>query len=220
MLGWKPGRSGLTSGDWGVAYELEDGTVRYVSERGRVLRHSKETAEADARAMNESLAVAEAKNDPFLVSESGAFGTYSSHLRSEPGAKASRVLRVEARQLTRATLIANDRVENFYAPLLVLLDAASGELFALSNAYPLLTDPLRFSESVTNWQRGGWAVPRLHTSVLRSDAEFDSFVVNAFRLNMNVVIDPILDATGEPLTGFLVRDFDATIRAAREQSES
>src|SRR5207247_2204669 len=118
---------------WGVAYELEDGTVRYVRERGRVSRMTRAAAEEDARAMNATLAKAEAANDPFCVTEGGAYGPYSGLLQAEPGSRTRKVVSAEARELTRATLIANDEVESYYAPLVSLIDADSGEPFALGN---------------------------------------------------------------------------------------
>ncbi|MDP9227284.1 MAG: hypothetical protein M3P18_26245 [Actinomycetota bacterium] len=206
-IGWEPGRLQLATGNWGVTYQLEDGSMRYVHKRGRVPRLTKSEAEEQTRFFNDMLATAEEANDPFCGSSTtGAFGTYSVLLRTEPRAQLLKVVSAEPRELTRATLIANDEVENFYAPLLGLVKVDTGRPFALNGAYVLLTDPLRFPDNIGNWQNAGQTVPELHTIVLRSDDQFDSFVVNAFRDSMGVVIDPLLDLSGKPVAGFLVQD--------------
>jgi hypothetical protein len=217
-IGWKPGQLPSSSGSWGVAYTLEDGSMRYVRERGRVTRQTKERAEADAQMMNETLAAATAGNDPFCVSASGAFGPYSVLLQTEPGATTQSVLSAEARQLTRETLIANDEVENFYAPLVSLIDASTDGSFVIGNARVLVTDPIGLHDRVANWKRAGVEVPTLNTSVIRSDDQFDAFVINAFRTDFGVVIDPVLDPSGQPVAGFLVADLEAILARGHEQT--
>jgi hypothetical protein len=68
---------------------------------------------------------------------------------------------------------------------------------------------LRVADNIANWERAGIAVPALHTTVIRSDDHFDSFVVSSFRAGIGVVIDPVLDPSGEAVAGFLVRDIEA-----------
>jgi hypothetical protein len=218
MLAWKPSRLPSSVGSWGVSYELEDGSLRYVHERGRVLRLTKPQAREHATDMNAAIANANEANDPLCVSAAtGAYGTYSSFLRSEPGAAMLKVVSAEPRELTRATLTANDKVENFYAPLLCIVDAVAGKPFTLAGMRVLLTDPLRLGESVENWERGGVTVPALQTTVLRSDEQFDSFILSSQRAGEGVVVDPVLGPSGQPLAGAVVTDLEAMAREAAEQ---
>jgi hypothetical protein len=112
---WKPGRDRFAVGDWGVAYELEDGSRIFVRERGRVQRFSRKRAEEVAGAMNDHLAAATAQGDPCCVSSrSGEFGSYSLLLR-HGGAQPLKVVSAAPRRLDRATVIAHQTVKNFYA---------------------------------------------------------------------------------------------------------
>lgn len=218
IVGWKPGRPASGIGDWGVAYHLEDGSVRYVRERARLLRMSKAEAEAAAGEMNESIAAAAARNDPVCVAErTGTYGRSSLLLQTDPGVTHLKVLSMEARELTRATVAAHDDVDNFYAPLVSLVDADTGVPFALGGTRVLLTDPMRFAASVENWERTGITVPALATTVIRSDAEFDAFVVAAMRDGAGVVIDPTLAPSGEEVTGFVVADADELFERMRAE---
>jgi hypothetical protein len=212
-LGWKPGRSQSAVGNWGVSYELEDGSVRFVRERGRVKRLTEPEAEEESSGMNLRLAEAEIENDPFCVSsESGAFATYSSLLRHEPRAHTVKVVSSKPQELTRSILMANDEVDNFYAPLLSLIDAGAGRPLVIEGMRVLLTDPLRVSESIGNWRKSGLEVPVLHTTVINSDADFDVFVMASFRADEGVVVDPVLAPSGLPIAGFVVVDFEAMMR--------
>ncbi|HEX6699277.1 MAG TPA: hypothetical protein VF101_00950 [Gaiellaceae bacterium] len=165
--------------------------------------------------MNEGFRRAETENDPFSVTERGAFGPYSALLRADPRAKVQKVVSAQARPLTRATLLAYDDADNFYAPLISVLDADAGRPFALGEARVLLTDPPGFGDSIENWERAGFAIPSLRTYVISSDEEFDTFVVDASSNGEGVVIDPLLSTAGKPVAGFVVSDLQAELARAR-----
>ncbi len=215
-IGWKLARQ-HTVGNWGIAYRLEDGSERYVHERARVQSMTNSEARAQAAFMNESITAATERNDPICVaSEGDAFGPYSSLLRQQPGSPTLRVMSAEPRELTRATISAHNVADNYYAPLLVLIDADTGDPFAIDGAHVLLTEPLTLAESIKNWETAGLHMPRFATSVLRSDAQFDAFVAKAQRDDIGLVIDPILDGAGMLVTGFVVIDIDAALHDGDE----
>ncbi len=209
-IGWKPGRGHLAIGDWGVAYHLDDGSIRYVHERVRVQRMTHSDAEAQAAVMNKSIEEASQRNDPICVaSDSNAFGSYSTLLQQQPGSPALRVMSAEPREVTRATMLAHSAADNYYAPLLVLVDAETSKPFAIGGSHVLLTEPLTLADSIKNWETAGLDVPRFATSILCSDDQFDAFVAQGIRDGVGLVIDPILDGSGQPVAGFVVTDFEA-----------
>ena len=211
-IGWKPSRAHLAVGNWGVTYEDEQGTVHYVQERQQLQRMTHPEAEAEAAQMASVIAASEQANNPVCVAEgSGAFGARSVLLRTEPGARLHRVTDVAVRELNRSTIMAHRTVDNFYAPLIALLDAETGALFGFHGAVVLLTDPLRLADALENWRAAGIDPPTLRTTIIRSDEQFDGFVAEAFGDGVGVVIDPMLAPSGEPLTGFVMRNLSAML---------
>jgi hypothetical protein len=217
-IAWEPGHTDTEVGNWGVTYELEDGSERFVLKRGRVLRLTESEAHEQARVMNASISKAESDNDPLCIATTGSahmFGPYSLLLKSECRAQPLRVVSAEARELTRATIVANNVVENFYAPLLALSTSETGAPFTIGEARILLTEPARFVDSVANWKDAGVAAPSLATSIVRSDDQFDVLVTRAFREGMGVVIDPVLDRSGELVSAFVVTDAGSLLHSAK-----
>lgn len=220
-LGWKPGRLHLAVGNWGVTYEDESGTVRYVHERMQLKRFTQREAEEAVQFMTAAIAASAKRNDPICVAEdSEAFGPRSVLLQTDPGRRVHRVTTVAARELSRATIAAHRDADNYYAPLVALQDAETGAVFGLSGAIVLLTDPLHLRDAIENWQGAGIDVPRLTTSVLRSDEQFDGLVSEAFRDGVGVLVDPMLSPAGQLLTGFVIQDFDATMQSGMRGPEA
>jgi hypothetical protein len=217
-IGWKPARQ-HTLGNWGVAYHLDDGSVRYVHERARVQRMTQGEAEAQAAFMSESIDAATDRNDPICVTSAGdTFGSYSTLLHQQPGNPTLKVTSAEPRELTRATVLAQNAADNYYAPLLLLVDADTGTPFVVDGSRVLLTEPLTLAESIKNWEMAGLDVPRFATSILRSDDQFDAFVAEAIRDGVGIVIDPIIDGAGIPVSGFAVIDIETALLADGERS--
>jgi len=67
---------------------------------------------------------------------------------------------------------------------------------------------------VQNWERAGLTVLALHTTVILSDEQFDSFVVSSFRAGEGVVVDPVLTPSGQLLAGFVAADLEAMVQEA------
>lgn len=91
----------------------------------------------------------------------------------------------------------------------MLVDAETGKPFTIGGSHVLLTEPLTLADSIKNWETAGLDVPRFATSILCSDDQFDAFVAQGIRDGVGLVIDPILDGSGQPVAGFVVTDFEA-----------
>jgi hypothetical protein len=199
-IAWNPDNASVGIGGYGVAYELSDGSTRYVLARGKVHRMSKRQAERATEEMNQAIEQAQVSGDP-LCADSRAFGSYSKMVSPE-NPSPPKVMAASARELTRATASAHNTVENFYAPLFYLADERTGQMFAIAGAAVLLTDPLRLGAIMENWQRAGLTLPAHATVILAEDRDFDLFMREAQQASIVVVIDPVFDTDANLIGGY------------------
>lgn len=218
---WKLSQYRYAVGTWGVAYGLEDGSRYYLRDRGQVLRTSRAGAGELAGVMNNAVADAIGRGDPFCVAKDfDMFGPYSQVLRFSGGAQPLRVGEAAAVELDRATMIAHRTNETFYAPLVVLVDRVNDERLTLLGAFVLLTDPLAITDATANWTAAGFEVPDLATMLIESDDQFDAFVAGAFLNGLGVVVDPRFDMQQNLVSGVVFDHYDSVIAAAESLPDS
>ncbi len=206
MVSWNPSRSHLSVGTWGVALVHADGNEHFTTNRGVVESFTKDQAERVAQFMQQELSAAAAAGDPSCVSaETGASGRYSQLLEyfAHEGTPIE-IVRAEPRELSRAAINSGRRVENYYAPLLALIDVETNEPFELGDALLLLTDPLRLPDFVANWTAAGADVPTLATAIIRDDAQFDALVAGYALRSVRVVVNALLKRDGSLASGVIL----------------
>lgn len=199
FVGWHPSRAHLSAGTWGVVLEHADGNEHFTTRRGQVEALVESQARAQADYMNGVLAQAAEAKDPFCVSpETQVFATHS-QLISTFAAEGEpvEIVRATPRELSRAALRAGQRVTNYYAPLLALINLETNEPFGFAGAIVLVTDPLELPRFVANWTAAGVEVPALATAVIGDDAQFDALVASYALRGVRVVINPLLQRDGD-----------------------
>jgi hypothetical protein len=209
-IAWEPGRAHLSAGTWGVVLEHADGNEHFITKRGGVATLSESQAQVHADSMNEGFRDAKMKNDPYCVSATTqVFGPYSTLLKVA-GAEGTpvEIVRALPREMSRAALFAQKRVNNYYAPLLALVELSTNALFAVEGTIFVLTDPLRLPDMVANWKAAGIDVPRLGTAILAHDNQVDSLVASRALRGEQVAVDPLFDLDGKPIAGAW---FDPTV---------
>ncbi|MCW2952044.1 MAG: hypothetical protein JWQ48_1214 [Conexibacter sp.] len=194
--------------------------VRYVHERGRVLRLSKEGPETSADEMRSALARADAEGDPFYVLEQGegySFAPYSLLVPRSSGDDLFRVGAVEPRPLTAALLDAHDLAKSYYAPLMMFHDAHTGAILGLQGAVVLVSDPLALPVLLENWRRADLEFPPFATTILRTYVDVDGAVGETLDDGLGVLIDPRFDARRNLVSGYVVFDLDALVSERQER---
>lgn len=78
--------------------------------------------------------------------------------------------------MSRAALFAQKRVNNYYAPLLALVELSTNEQLGLVIPIFVITGPLRLPEMVANLKEAGMDVPWLGTAILTHDDQIDPLV--------------------------------------------
>jgi hypothetical protein len=190
-----------------IEIQLRGDARRYVTERGTLRRYPQVEATRKAAWITAQIAEAKNRRDPLCyTSLSGQFGNYSVlETTRETTEHCIECLRAAAVPYTEHIGSGFREDCSFYAPLLALRDAKTGKWLDLGGTVPLLTHPFAIEQSVRNWKAAGKAVPSFLCSLLATDGEFDQLVGSAFDGGCGVVIDPLFDGVGMPITGVDVR---------------
>ena len=205
-IAWNPDNAKAASGSFGVAYDVGDGTTRYVITRGKVHRMSRLEAVHAADEMNNSITLAQERGDPFCVSTDGTFGPYSA-LVSPHNPNPPKVIAAHPRALTQATVEAYKRVDNYYAPLFYMTSREAGQIFNIDNAVVLLSNPLQADSMMENWKNIDVAFPPYSTTILADDRDFDLFMRELQHDSMIATVDPVFNTNGQGIGGFPIAPF-------------
>lgn len=208
-IAWKPDYEQFTRGAWCVQMNLADGSARYVHERGRVVRYSEEKADEVVELFNTKFPEGLLTGDPWCyTSQDEGFVTYSvamEHLGLEM--ELIKCLSAERVRFTKAIGEAYSKVENFYAPVVYLIDDSTGEPMLIGGAHFLITAPLVIGRYVENWRKSGYEVGRFSVAIVEHDDAFDRLVRNAMARGEQVVVNPIFRSDGTLARGAPIANF-------------
>lgn len=208
-IAWNPDYNRISKGPLCIKINLEDGSARYVHERGRVVRYSESEAQDKSDFFNTTFEESRKNNDPWCyTSVNESFGTYSTVLHIL-GEDEECILCVNAEAVRYTKSIGNtySNFDNFYAPLAILLEAESGLPISIDETLMLISNPLRLKRFTENWKKAGIELPKFSVSIIESDDEFDKFVRSAKEERKNVLVDPIVNLSGELSSGFIVENY-------------
>lgn len=217
-IAWQPHHDDFSKGSWCVRIDLEDGSSRYVTERGQVARRSKSGAVRDAEECNQSFEKSRAERDPMCYSDADhgglgeAFAKYSQLLKI--GITPVACTRALVVPLTRSIAEAYSGSGNYYAPLAFLSDGETGEPIVIAGAVSLLTNPLQLDAFVKNWERAGISLPDFTVSIVESDERFDRFIHLLSSRGLQAIVDPLILPTGGLASGFPIHNFETLISEA------
>lgn len=206
---WKPDYNRITKGPLCIKINLEDGSARYVHERGKVVRYSESEAQDKSEFFNAIFDESRKNKDPWCyTSINEGFGTYSTALQIlEEDEECILCVNAEAVRYTKSIGNTYSHFDNFYAPLAILLEKESGLPISIDGTIMLVSNPLRLSRFTENWRKAGIELPKFAVSIIETDDEFDKFVRSAKDDNNNVLIDPIVNLSGELSSGFVVENY-------------
>src|SRR5439155_23092690 len=94
----------------------------------------------------------------------------------------------------------------FYTPLLYLATGEDLAPFLLSNHIVFLTSPLDVGKTLQNWDEAGVVVGPYEMRIVESDQAFDRIVAGALLSSGGVVVDPLIDRSGQLVKGHVIVD--------------
>jgi hypothetical protein len=212
----------LSRGGWCVRINLADGSAQYATERGRVTRKSEAQATQTATSLNQRYARQREIGDPdCYVGNPGGFTQYSMAVQMGDPGNCIEVVDAQPARYTRAIERTYSVFKQFYAPLALLMAVETGEPIVIGNFVFLISNPFKLSGLFENWKKAGWDPPEFTVTFLRSDDEFDKFVIRMHAAGITVLIDPLMSLNQEIIKGFVIKDRHEVIRsAARGQTDN
>jgi len=208
-IAWKPDYANISRGKYCVQIDLEDGSTRYLHERGKVVRETKEAAYKTALQFNDSFEKAKGNNDPWCyTSIKEAFTTYSNALKIKQDEEECILCEnAEPVIFTRSINKVYSLVTNFYTPLMILLEKSSGLPINFDGAIFLVSEPLSLDKLIHNWERTGVTLPKYTISIIETDSEFDKLVQSIKSDGFAVIINPEIDMNQTLSSGFVVENY-------------
>ena len=140
QMGWKSDALRLSKGKYCIKIDLEDGSSRYVHDRGKVLRQSLAEAESNLSQFIGTLQKGKSDKDPWCyTSKIEKFGKYSTlETIKDNDEECIECINAEIVLCTKTIEDVYGDVKNFYAPVFILLEKDSGLPLLINNALFIL----------------------------------------------------------------------------------
>jgi hypothetical protein len=209
-VAWKPDYSNISRGKYCIKINLEDGSSRYVHDRGRVVRETLSGAEEKCEFFNTVFKEGKENKDPHCyTSKSEAFTTYSVAMKNKSDDEDCLIcINAEVATFTNAINKAYSVSDNFYAPLVMFLEKESGLPIVLDETVLMISSPLNLESYLTNWKRAGIELPEYTLSIIDSDAAFDKLVSELKSDGISIIIDPEVDMRGQMTSGLIIENIN------------
>jgi len=187
---------------------LNDGSFRYVQERGRVQRYNTERAELVCNQLNNWITDSNNKGNPLCYSSDGDIQGKHDDIQSHSNQPIDLVecLRFEITQYTRGISKINDKIKNYYAPLISLTDDGTNHPLLINSAAFLITTPMDLKTYLKNWSIIGFSYKPYKLNIIETDEDFDKFMNWTTEQGIDVLVDPLFDKLGNLLKGAIVQD--------------
>ena len=208
-MAWKSDAHRLSKGKYCIKINLEDGSSRYVHERGKVLKQSLEAAEKDLRLFFEWFNEGKSKKDPWCyTSKNEQFGKYSILEKLKDNDEICiECVNAEIVVCTKVIEDAYSNIKNFYAPVFFLTDKDSGLPILFKNTLFILNNPLELGNYIDNWKKAGIEMPEYSIKIIKTDEEFDLFMAQLLLQDgVQVVANPKFNMNAEPISGIVFQE--------------
>jgi len=198
-----------------VKINLENGTARYISQRGKLDRMNLVEAEKTASDFNNSFEASKDTNPFCYTSKTYTYGSYSQLLRIK-GAdeRCIKCVSAEVAKYNRVLEKTYNQCDNFYAPVFIILDEITELPLQIQNRVVMMTDPLDFENYIENWKNAGINIVNYEIKIIESDWEFDMFVSSVFRAKNGLVVDPIIDQNQDFIKAIFIEDENRLLKRA------
>lgn len=194
-----------------IKEHLEDGSCDYVFRRGKVERFGKKEAEEKLSFFEIQMSVHEKQNNPLCITQKERiFGTYNALKdRVDMDDELLKIVNVSCEKVTQQILNIYNSIDNYYAPLLYILEGDNQEFFSIDNRVVLLSDPFLFEKYLKNWERHNILINGIYELVIiENDQYFDNLMHRLFNKQMKVVVNPEFDIDGNFTNGFLIEKLE------------
>lgn len=207
VMFWNSEVDYLNEYNYCIKQEIEDGSVEYVTIRGKIERFQKNKAEESAKNFNEQLIKLEQTNDYLcLLKSTRATSTYS-YLKDKVHIS-DELLKIEnyvVEKINPAIIKAYEDNENFYAPLIYIVQGENQEYFTIDNRVVFINDPLLLNNYITNWKKVGIEIDSNYdVKIVKDDIEFDNLMHKIYRDGLKAMFNPNFNTEYELINGIVL----------------
>lgn len=208
---WNSNSGSSKDGQLCIKAILNNGDYQYVQERGRVGRYNTERAKFECKQLNSWIEDSKKKGNPVCYSLDGETqGMYDDiQNSSNQPVELIECIKFEITQYTRGISKFNDKIKNFYAPLISLVNPESSCPLLLNNTALLISNPMELKLYLKNWATIGFSYSLYKIDIIDSDECFDSFMRWANEQNIVVLVDPFFDKSGQLSKGAIIQDMES-----------
>lgn len=198
LLHWGGVKIDRVGANWMLRLDLDNGSYEHAFDRGRLHRMTKAHAERFASRINQGITDRKKSGNEFgYIIERRFFGTKKLLEETKaPSETVCEIVHAEVEPISVVVAQRLDLLDNWYAPICVLVDEDDGSPVSLGFFCFLISDPFEWSRRVPELQERGLLPEQVSFSVLATDAEVDSFLLRMFGKGYRMLIDPSFDADG------------------------
>ncbi|MDH0301528.1 MULTISPECIES: hypothetical protein [unclassified Pseudomonas] len=208
-----------TQGKYCIKVRLEDGSLRYVQQRGKVQRFDSEEVATVTAGLNELRESKKAQGNPLCYSADGSLQAVQADIEqfAQHPLDLIECLEFQSASYTRGISQLHDRVKNFYTPLAMLTHRQDRSPLTFDNALFLTTSPFELKQYLKNWLRIGFSPSAYTLDIIERDEDFDRLMQRCGHQGIQVVVDPLFDSAGKLMKGCIVVDKLDSLEPMHEQ---
>lgn len=205
---WNSNAASTKGGHLCIKAILENGSSRYVQERGRVQRYNTERAKLVCKQLNEWREDSKKKDNPLCYSFDGDIQGMYDDIQNNSNQPVDLIecSKFEVAQYTRGISKLHDKVKNFYAPLISLVNKENSLPLLVNNTAFLVSNPMELKVYLKNWASIGFSYNSYKLNIIESDESFDRFMSWATELEIEILVDPFFDKSGQLSKGAIIQD--------------
>lgn len=210
-VAWNSNAGATKDGHLCIKAVLDNGNFQYIRERGRVERYNTENAKSVCDRLNNLLDDSKKKGNPICYSLDGRMQGRDNDIQSSSNQLEELIecSKFEIIQYTRGISKLNDKVKNFYAPLISLVDKENNHPLLTNDATFLITDPMELKVYLKNWATVGFSYDLYKVDIIESDEDFDRLMRWTNEQEIIVLVDPFFDKSGQLLKGSIIQDMES-----------
>ncbi len=195
----------FTDGKYCIKTILDNGNVRYATNRGVIHRLSKDDAEDFAERLVETYQKAKRENNPICYSsETYVYGQYEQLLVQMDG-KEELLECVSAEVAIYNDTIARiyNECETYYAPIIYL--SVEGKPVILDKVFPLITNPLVLNIYLDNWEKAGIILDNYEVNIVREDSDFILKILSLISCGIRPIVNMIIGKDKKLIKGCVIQ---------------
>ncbi|WP_282115213.1 hypothetical protein [Pseudoalteromonas arctica] len=219
---WNSNPVGDPNGAFCIKVTLKNGSHQYTHERGKVQRYNKDVAYKVGEQLNEWLVDSLDKNSPLCYSSDGNIQGMHDDLQKNSSSPLDLVecTKFTVVKFTRGIAVRHDKLNNFYAPLIIFVDVNTGDYILFDHMAFLLTDPIELKLYLDNWNSAGFTLQSYRIDIIETDAAFDKFMHWSKQNNVDVLVDPFFDRSNQLIKGSVIEDLEGMKQSHEHEKES